>query len=99
MKAIIIARVSTKEQEDTSSIPAQTHRLKEYTQRNSLEIHKIVELTESSTKESRKKFEALLEEIRSLPESIAVIADTVDRMQRSFKESVELDEMRKQGKI
>ena len=99
-KAIILARVSTKEQEEQgSSIPAQVSRLNQYAQKMGFEILKAYELTESSSQDNRKKFEKLLKLIYEQTEPIAIVTDTVDRLQRSFKESVELDTLRKAGKI
>ena len=63
MKAIILARVSSKEQEDGQSIPAQVRRLTEYAEKNQLDIIKIFQITESSTKESRKEFKKIIEMI------------------------------------
>lgn len=37
--------------------------------------------------------------IRKSKETIALVADTIDRVQRSFKESVVLEELRKEGKV
>lgn len=100
MKAIILARVSTKEQaEENQSIPAQTGRLTEYVHRKGLELLQVFEIAESSTKDSRKKFEKILEVIKNSKEPLALVVETVDRLQRSFKESVVLDDLRKQGKL
>ena len=99
-KAIILARVSTKDQEEQgSSIPAQVSRLVQYAQRLNFEVLKTYELTESSSKDNRSKFEKLLKMVESSLEPIAIVTDTVDRLQRSFKESVELDTLRKEGKV
>ena len=38
-------------------------------------------------------------QIRKSKEIIALVADTIDRVQRSFKESVVLEELRKEGKV
>ncbi len=57
MKAILLARVSSKEQEEGQSIPAQERRLREYTERKGLIIEEVVKITESSTRETRKEFE------------------------------------------
>jgi DNA invertase Pin-like site-specific DNA recombinase len=46
-KAVILARVSSKEQEEGHSIEAQKHRLETYCQRNNLQILKVFELVES----------------------------------------------------
>ena len=101
MKAIILARVSSKEQEDNQSIPAQTKNLTEYASKigfikNNIEIIQIVE---SSTKDERKKFQLILQNISKTKNTIALIIDTIDRLQRSFKEFVVLDEYRRQGKL
>lgn len=99
MKAILLARVSSKEQEDGQSIPAQERRLREYAERKGLVIAEIFKITESSTKDTRKEFEKILEYIRKSRETIALVADTIDRVQRSFKESVVLEDLRKEGKV
>jgi site-specific DNA recombinase len=93
MKAIILSRVSTKEQEEGYSIAAQRQRLVEYCARKSLDVIKSFELVESSTRGERKEFVAMLEFAKAQNETIAIVADAVDRFQRSFKESVLIDEL------
>lgn len=61
-------------------------------------IHEF-QLTESSTKETRKEFNKIVGIIAKSKDCIALVVDTVDRLQRSFKESVELLELLKQGKL
>jgi len=99
VKAIILARVSSKEQEDNNSIPAQVRRLNEYAVRFGLDIIDTYQLVESSTKANRTKFNELIARIKSSKEPIALVTDTVDRLQRSFRDSVVLDNIRKQGKL
>ena len=100
MKAIILARVSTEEQmNEGQSIPAQLSRAREYAKRKGLNIYKEYQFDESSIKDQRTKFEQVVEEIKKAKEPIALIVETVDRLQRGFKESVLLDEFRKQGKL
>jgi DNA invertase Pin-like site-specific DNA recombinase len=99
MKAILLARVSSKEQEEGQSIPAQERRLREYAERKGLTVDQVFKITESSTKDTRKEFEKILDLIRKSKETIALVADTIDRVQRSFKESVVLEELRKEGKV
>jgi len=100
MKAIILARVSTEEQiNEGQSIPAQLTRAREYAKRKELNIYKEFQFDESSIKDQRTKFEQVVEEIKKAKEPLALIVETVDRLQRSFKESVLLDEFRKQGKL
>lgn len=93
MKAIILARVSTKEQEEGHSVNAQVKRLQEYCLRKDFEVIRTYEIVESSTRGERKEFNQLLEFAKSQKETIAIVADAVDRIQRSFKESVLLDEL------
>lgn len=97
MKAIILARVSTKEQEEGHSIAAQRQRLTEYSARKGLDVIRTFELVESSTRGGRTEFVAMLEFAKAQKETIAIVADAVDRFQRSFKESVQVDELRRQG--
>ena len=99
MKAVLLARVSSREQAEGMSIDAQTEILRNYCTKKDLDVLKIYQLVESSTKSERKKFEEVLQYINSLPYKVALVADTIDRVQRGFKESVELDELRKADKI
>ncbi len=99
MKAIILARVSTKEQEDGHSIAAQRQRLEDYCQRKGLDVIRVFEIVESSTRGVRKDFEAMLTFAAQQKESIAIVADAVDRFQRSFKESVAADDLIRRGSV
>ena len=93
MKAVILVRVSTKEQEEGHSLNAQHQRLKEYCARRGLDVIRTFEIIESSTTGTRRQFNAMLDFANKQRETIAIVADAVDRVQRSFKESVQLDEM------
>ncbi len=94
--AKILARVSDKKQE---SNPAQVLRLKEFAEAKGFDNPKVYEIEESSTKEDRQKFQEIISEIKESKEPVALFVDTVDRLQRSFRESVILDDMRKAGKV
>ena len=96
MKAIVLARESDKNQDSND---AQLSRILEYVKHKGLEEWKVIKLKESSTKGFRKKFQEIIEEIKKSKETIAVVVDTVDRLQRSFRESVIFDELRKEGKV
>ena len=98
-KAIILARVSTKEQEDGYSIDAQKHRLQEYCIRKNLEIIKTFEFSESSTVGSREKFKEAIEFAKKQKNIIAIISDKVDRLQRSYKETPLLNDLIDREKI
>lgn len=99
MNALILARVSTKEQEEGHSIDAQISRLQEYCQRKNLKVLKVFKIIESSTQGDRKEFHQMIEFAKAQKEIVALVADAVDRIQRSFKESVMLDELIRAGKI
>ena len=96
MKAIILARVSDKKQDSNE---AQLSRIIAYAKSKNLEKWKVFELEESSTKGVRKKFQEIIEIINKSKETIALVVDTVDRLQRSFQESVIFDELRRDGKV
>ena len=100
MKAIILTRVSTKEQEEEGhSTAAQRQRLVDYCARKGLQVVKTFELIESSTRGERKEFSAMLKFAEAQNERLAIVADAVDRFQRSFRESVLIDEYIKRGKV
>lgn len=99
MKAIILARVSKEDQLEGQSIPAQLARSRQWCKDKKLLIKSEYQFDESSTKDQRKKFEKVIDEIRQSKEPIALVVETIDRLQRSFKESVMLDEFRKSGKL
>lgn len=98
-KAVVLARVSSKEQEDGKSLIAQENNAKEYCVRNGLSILQVFSIVESSTQGTRKNFHMMLDFIREQKECIAIVSDTVDRFQRSFKETLELEPMLKAGKV
>jgi site-specific DNA recombinase len=99
VKAIILARVSSKEQADINSIPAQVRRLQEYAARIDFSSIEVVQLVESSTKSNRHKFDKVIDGIRRSKDKIALLTDTVDRLQRDLRESVLLNDLRKQEKV
>lgn len=100
MKAVIPCRVSTKEQEeDGKSLLAQAQRLRDYCKRKKMPILREFHIVESSTRGDRKEFRKMIEFVKAQKEKVAIVADAVDRVQRSFKESVLLDDLRRKGKI
>jgi len=98
-KAIILARVSLKEQEDGYSIDTQKHRLQEYCLRQDLEILKVFEFSESSTVGNRDKFRQAIDFAKAQKEIVAVVSDKVDRLQRSYKETPLLNDLVEREKI
>jgi site-specific DNA recombinase len=98
-KAIILVRVSSKDQEDGHSLDAQRERLIKYCARHNFDILEIFTITESSTRGERKKFMDMIEFAKRQKGTVAIVADAVDRVQRSFKDSVYLDDLVRRDKI
>ncbi len=98
-KAVLLARVSSKEQEDGYSLEAQDHRMTNYCLRHDLEVVRVFQFVESSTQGDRREFTAMIEFVKKQKGTIAIVADKVDRVQRSFKEFPMLDALIQQGKI
>ena len=98
-KAIILVRVSSKDQEEGHSLDAQRERLIRYCARHDFDILEIFTITESSTRGDRKKFMEMIDFAKKQKGTIAIVADAVDRVQRSFKDSVYLDDLVRRDKI
>jgi site-specific DNA recombinase len=75
MKAVILSRVSTNEQQDGHSIAAQQARLREYCKRKNLDIIKEFKIVESSTRGNRKDFYEMLEFAKRQKEIVAIWHD------------------------
>lgn len=99
MKAIILARVSTREQEEGHSIDAQINRLRKYCENRELKIIREFVFVESSTRGDRPEFYKMIDFVKQQKEKIALVCDKVDRLQRSFKEVPILEELRRSGKL
>ncbi len=97
--AIIFMRVSTKDQEDGYSLDAQKTNLERYCTEKGLNIIKEFRVIESSTVGGRKQFFEMLNFVKQQKQHINIVCDTVDRLQRGFKELPLLDELRCSGKI
>jgi site-specific DNA recombinase len=93
MKAVILARVSTKDQEDGHSLDAQIANLELHAKRKNLSIIQRFTFIESSTKGERPEFGRMIEFIKSQKQKIALIVDTVDRLQRGFRETPILNDL------
>lgn len=96
MKSIILARVS---KDDQHTEPQLANAIEYRNRRNGLEKWLEFEFDESSTKDKRKKYDLVIDEIKKSKEPVALIVDTIDRLQRGFRESVILEEYRKSGQL
>ena len=101
MKAFILTRVSSKEQEDGYSLAAQKKKLLDYCQVKGLEVspQHIYGLIESSTKGKRSEFWKMIANIEKSKERIALVCDKIDRLMRSFNEQNTLNELMKRDKL
>lgn len=99
MKCVILARVSSNEQKDGKSLDAQVESAERYAKEEGFEIIKIYRIVESSTTGKRKEFREMIDFIKKQKESIAIVCDTVDRFQRSFKEKIEFEPLIESGKV
>lgn len=94
MKAVIFARVSTREQAvEGYSLPAQERLLKEYSNNKNFLVTKNFSVPESASgKQERKLFNQLLDFLFEHKEVKYVVCEKVDRITRNFKDAVKLDE-------
>ncbi len=103
MKAVILSRVSSKDQEEGYSIAAQTEKLKEYCQRKGMDVLKVFEITESSTVGDRKQFKEMLTYAKEIHakthQRLAIIVDAVDRLMRNFTDQAVLNDLMNQDII
>ena len=97
-EAILLNRVSTKEQEEIYSLDAQEKRLQEYCRNKGFDVAAICSFAESSTRGNRPMFRDMIKQIKSRKKPIAIVCDKVDRLQRGFKETPMLEELRLSGK-
>lgn len=97
--AVILARVSSAEQREGKSLKAQEFSAREYCKRKQMIVERVYSFTESSTKGERKQFHQMMDYVKQSPHPIAIVADTLDRFQRSFKESLEFEPLLSAGKF
>jgi site-specific DNA recombinase len=88
-KAVVYARVSSKEQEETGySLPAQERLIAEYGNRKEVVIDKVFSVAESASgKSQREVFAAMMEYVAKNNIDI-ILCEKVDRMSRNFKEAL-----------
>lgn len=98
-QALIFARVSSREQELGQSIDAQLSGLRTCCDINGWTVIKEFAVTESSTRGERKKFKEMLDFAAKQKTKIIIVADCIDRIQRGFKETIELSDLVNKGKI
>lgn len=97
MKAVLLARVSTDEQ-DTA---AQVSKLKDYANSHGLDYSQedIFDFHESAYKSKRELFNEVIKYIVLQKEKIALVVDKVDRLMRNFMHIVPILELLEEDKI
>ena len=98
-EAITFCRVSSEKQERGASIDAQKESIYNYCVEKGLKIIREFEITESSTRGDRVKYNEMLDFIRSRTKKTAIVVNCVDRLQRSDEDNPALNKLRKEGKI
>lgn len=88
-KAVIYARVSSKEQEETGySLPAQQKLLEDYAKRKGLEVVKIFSVAESASGTKQRKVFAEMVGYLEKQRIPHLLCEKVDRLTRNLKEAV-----------
>lgn len=90
-QAVIYVRVSSDEQGDGFSLPAQMTTAREYARTRGLTIVKEFEARESAKKAGRKVFNAMCDYVRQSNTPIALIVEKPDRLSRNYHDLVEID--------
>ena len=96
-KAIVFARVSTKDQQEFGhSLPAQTAVLKAYAEKHGFEVIREFSFSESAGLKIRKKFEEMMDFLKKHTKETmpVVLTHNVDRLTRNFRDMLDIDEMR-----
>jgi len=92
VKAVIYARVSSKDQErDGFSIPAQKKLLREYALEKELTVVRVFEEAETAKTAGRKKFKEMLSFLSQNKDVKDVLFEKTDRAYRNFRDYTELD--------
>ncbi len=95
MKAVILARVSTKRQETEGlSLDHQLKKLRGYAEERGFEIVEEFVFQESADQKIRKRFDAMFDYVKQDKEIVAILAFRVDRMTRNYRDAVLMDTLR-----
>jgi site-specific DNA recombinase len=93
-KAVVYARVSSKEQErEGFSIPAQLKLLNEYAEQHGFKV--VEEFTDSETakKAGRTNFLAMIDKVKKSKDVRVILVEKTDRLTRNFQDYVLIDEL------
>ena len=94
MKAILYARVSSKEQEQEGySIPAQLNLLREYANKHDLTIVNEFIDVETAKRAGRSSFSEMVKFLKKNPSVRTILCEKTDRLYRNFKDYVIIDDL------
>jgi len=94
MKAVIYARVSSREQErEGYSIPAQIKLLEEYAQRHGLNIVERFSESETAKSSGRQEFNRMIEMVRKSKDIKDILVEKTDRLTRNLKDLVRVSDL------
>ena len=98
MKAYLLARVSTEEQNE--ALPAQTNRLIYYAEQKGYN-YSLIEFTESAYSQNRDRFKKIVKEVQAVAEPVVIVFDKIDRYSRdsSAEEVRILRNLYREGKV
>ena len=88
---VVYVRVSTDDQKDGFSIPAQIELLMKYAQHNNFRVVRVFEESQSAKESGRKQFGAMLKYLNSHPEVYRILVEKTDRLYRNFQDYVLVD--------
>jgi len=93
-KAVLYARVSSKEQErEGYSIPAQRKLLRSYAQRHDYEVVREFIDVETAKQSGRTQFTRMVRFLQEHPQVRILLCEKTDRLYRNFKDYVTIDEL------
>ncbi len=100
MKAIIYARVSSKEQgQEGYSIPSQLKLLNEHASKNNYKVIKEFVDVETAKQAGREKFCLMIEFLKKNPDVRTVLCEKTDRLSRNFRDIATLDDLTRQSDL
>ncbi len=93
-KAVLYARVSSREQEKEGfSIPAQLKLLQEYATKNDIAVIEQFKEAETAKKSGREEFNRMIDFLKNKKEQYCILVEKTDRLYRNFKDYVKLEEL------
>ena len=93
-KAVIYARVSSEEQSDKFSLPAQLDLLRSYAVNNNIEIVKEYVEAETAKQAGRHKFNEMLSFLKKSKDVKTILVEKTDRLYRNFRDYSTIDDLK-----